>query len=358
MQSIVVLALVLIVTAPLAGSGAMPPAHAVDGDCAGLNEILVPNCPDQALFGAAANDVNNPMSFDASMRDAEQRYGRDFPVWHSYHPAGADHLPMSPVGQTGAAEVAHAEAGGIPLVSWKPVEDWSTATGNDAGVNAMIQQAGRNVRAVAPHPVMLTIYHEPQDNVGGGTDCPIKPGNPAGNTPATYRAMWANVERQFAAVGATNVVWVMNYMSYDKWDCLLDELWPGDNLVDWVGFDAYQGRGSWDDTVGRYYRLLNDHARPGHDYAGKPYILMEFGSNNPDQPPSWTCQIYADAKAALDAGDYPNLRGYLIWDSHANGANNRTDQTADGTPDPDEQAAFNAFANDPLLEPRISDPSG
>ncbi len=354
------------------GLGASPaPSLTVSWTC-GLNALLVPVCPRQALFGADASSVAGQPAGDQSshpvsdaMQYAQSRYGRSITSWHTYHPPGS--LPLNSGNTTGQAEIAQANTGtAVPVVNWKPAADWSTATGGNSTVNAQIAQAALNIKAVAPHKIMLSVFHEPENDVGGGAPagCAIKSGNPAGNTPANYRAMWANVHSIFAQQGVTNVVWAMIYMSYAPWTCLRTALWPGDSVVDWVGFDAYQSYdtttnppsgSTWNSSISAWYDWLNANSATGHNYSAHPYGLFEFGeSDSHGQQGSY--DAYADAKAALDAGSYPNLKAYLVFDEYpAGGPDYRTNETAAPAPsfDSTEQQDFNAFANDPLLFPTV-----
>ena len=84
-------------------------------------------------------------------------------------------------------------------MNWKPNPDWSQATGANATVNQAIDQAAANIKA-AGAKIMLTLNHEPDNDIGGGTSCSYK-GTIAGNTPANYVAMWRHIHDRFAALG-------------------------------------------------------------------------------------------------------------------------------------------------------------
>lgn len=342
------------------------PALNVSWTC-GLNSLLVPTCGGQALFGAATDDgqvgaPHTPQSFP----NTQVRYSRDFPLWHTYHPAGS--LPLKPGTTDGNIEISHAQAGGIPVVNWKPADDWSTATGGNSAVDASIAQAAQYVKAVAPHKIMLSVWHEPEDNVGvspAGSGCGINGGNPVGNTTANYQAMWSNVESIFAAQGVSNVVWTMIYSGFPAYTCLRNYLWPGNSLVNWVGFDSYQVTDTWANSVGAAYTWFNTHSTSAQSYSSKPYGLFEFGANNTlctkSGTQQWTYQAYADARSALDAGTYPNLRAYVVFDAAVPITKPcvkihyyRTNQDNFGTVDPTEQQDFNVLANDPLLQPTVN----
>lgn len=320
-------------------------------DC-GVSETLVPTCDGSALFGAATYDRTAPMPWGQRIMTADSRYGRPLTIAHSY--AKAPVIPFDPSQTQGKGEIARADSGtSIVWDDWKPAADWSTVTGSDSSVNAMITRAADNIKAVGPHKVMLGVAAEPEKNVGGGTDCALKGGQPAGNTPDNYRAMWANIHQIFAAEGATNVVWVMNYMGYAGWNCLVPQMWPGNDLVDWVAWDPYAHGRTWDAMVDVFYSFLSDNSDADHAYSSKPYMLGEYGDGSDPQPTVYT--FYDQAKQALDAGTYPNLRAYVVFDSWPENITDlRTGYDDQHQADPTEQQHFNAFAQDPNFLPSVT----
>ena len=70
-------------------------------------------------------------------------------------------------------------------------------------------------------------------------NCPAGTAKGTSGSPDQYRAMWQNVENRFKADGVDNVVYVMTYISYPRWDCAIKDFWPGNDLVDWVAWDPY-----------------------------------------------------------------------------------------------------------------------
>ena len=112
--------------------------------------------------------------------------------------------------------------------------------------------------------VILSIWHEPENDVspGGDPNCPNVVYKGTAGTVAQYRNMWAYVENRFALDGVTNVVWAMDYMNYPPWACLYNDLYPGDNLVSWIIFNAYgDGNPNLDHMVNRFYDFLGAEQR-------------------------------------------------------------------------------------------------
>jgi hypothetical protein len=170
--------------------------------------------------------------------------------------------------------------------------------------------------------------------------------------------MWRNVENRFNAAGVTNVIWVMDYSGNPKWTCLVGQLWPGNNLIDWVTYDSYSTvfAPTWDNTVGWFYRFLQSHTTPTTDFAAKPWGVAEFGDCQPAFP-AQVGQYYQQATQALQANTYPRLKMYMIFDNSVGpnaGPGCLTNYTASGTYDPAKQRYFNLFADSPVF----TDPPG
>lgn len=286
-------------------------------------------------YPQVAGDLASQVSFH------EQRVGRRGDIVRGNYHVGPQ--PLTAVEQGYAARPAT-----ILLIDWKPSTNWSAAGGGDPTVNRVIDGMADSIRSVAPHRLMLALAPEPENDVSSGTGCHVKSTTGSGS-PADYRAMWANVRRRFAARGATNVVWVMDYMGYQPFDCLVPELWPGNGLVDWVMMDAYGTRAKplIDQSVGRFYRLLESTSDASHDFRSKPWGLGEFSIHGASQTQAYA--YWDSARAAVHNSTYPRLKAFVVFDSSGGHAENRVAYGADGAYDPVEQAHYSAFAGDPAF---------
>jgi hypothetical protein len=196
--------------------------------------------------------------------------------------------------------------------------------------------------------IFLTIYHEPENDVTSDPNCPNVTYKGSAGTPTEYRAMWANVESRFNALGVTNVVWDMNYMNYAPWDCLVDDMWPGNNLVDWVFYESYSDNNSTFITqTGHLYNLLISHSNAAHDYLSKPWGVGEFGSNATNLVTRNS--YYSSAKTAIDNNMFPKLKLISLFDSPGIGGDFRVAYDSTGAADPTELADFMRLATDPIV---------
>ena len=173
--------------------------------------------------------------------------------------------------------------GDMLQLNWKPANTWSDADGRQRQRQRPDRRDGQQHQVAGNRPRSSS-----RSSTSPRTTCPAaapaaaraRSTRAAPVPPRDYRAMWANVEARFAALNVTNVVWVMNYMGYAGWDCMVDDLWPGNSLVDWVFWDPYseQQPDLLTQTVSNFYNLLTSMSDSTHNYLSKPWGLGEFGS--------------------------------------------------------------------------------
>lgn len=310
-----------------------------------IDAKLVNSC--RPWLGAAAGSYPGVGSTQNQILAHESRIGRKVDIAHMYHPVG--NRPLS-------AENKYFvnRANTILSVTWKPGGDsWASAGGGDAAVNAAIDATADDFKSMGSTKIMLTLAHEPEDDVSGGASgCTTYKGT--AGTPADYRAMWHNVRNRFDAKGVTNVVWVMNYMGFSTWDCMIDDLWPGNSYVDWVMWDPYTENGDFNGLISRFYNWLNSNSSSNYAYTSKPWGIAEWGSwHNATQ--ASTYNLYQGAKAAVEANTFPRLKAYIIFDY---GATTRIHYDKDGNTDSVELNAYKTFANSATFsEPTTTPPS-
>ncbi len=310
--------------------------------------ILVNPC--RPWFGAAANGnpgaPNDPLSQATYL---EKLVGQHLDIFRFYH------RPQTP--PLNSAEIALARRSNTFIqVNWKPASTWVAAGGGNATVNAQIKQVAENIKAVAPHKIFLTIWHEPEndvsafDNSAEQTACKSDPNfkglKGSAGTPDQYKAMWRNIETIFKQQGVTNVVWAMNYMGYAPWHCLIPQIWPGNQYVDWVLYDTYaRGSETFAASAGAVYHALQQESSSSVDLDSKPWGLGEFNDCTPAAPQD-AITYFNGARSAFNANAYPRLKMYMVYADTGNGAGPGclTNYNASGQPYPAKQAAFNQLA--------------
>jgi hypothetical protein len=150
---------------------------------------------------------------------------------------------------------------------------------------------------------------------GARTDGFGDPTKPDG--PERFVAAWRHIVKLMRGEGANNLLWVWHPDANDQPDVAwnhFENYYPGDDVVDWVGFSCYgylTPRDDWDpkafrDTLDLAYHRVQKLA------PGKPIIVAEFGhaSGHPKQDAT------ARAAAALSdllAQRWPRIIGFSWW---------------------------------------------
>ena len=147
----------------------------------------------------------------------------------------------------------------------------------------------------------------------------------------------------------------MDYMSYPKWNCLVPQLWPGNNLVDWVLYDSYDHDdnigSNWGNTVGSFYQLLEQDSTPSVDFDAKPWGLGEFNTCQ-NRSSANTLAYFQQAKQAIEGNTYPRLKMYNIFADTGGGTASRgclTDYTPNGQQDASKNSAIKSVFDSPVF---------
>ncbi len=160
-------------------------------------------------------------------------------------------------------------------------------------------------------------------------------------TPEEFAAAYRHVRAVFDAAHVTNAVWVWWVMGYSGHNAAYPKLWPGADVVDWIGYDPYDFGPCTGakpktplQTLERWYRWID--AQPWA--AGKPLMLPEYASNGTDQG-AW----YAGIPAALKK--LPRIKAAVQFNS-GGGCVHRISAS------PDNLAGYRAASHDPYVNPR------
>ncbi len=146
----------------------------------------------------------------------------------------------------------------------------------------------------------------------------------------------------FVQVGATNVVWVWCINVADVPDAPWNHwtnYYPGDDVVDWVGLDAYNWGASSSCCIWTSFSDLV--SSPYQDYAGKkPMMLPETASAEVGgDKGAWITAMHQDLKTT-----YTEIKGVVWFD-----INKETDWRIASSPSA--LAAYKAMALDPYFNP-------
>jgi hypothetical protein len=301
-----------------------------------VSEILVPSC---GLWLGIAPGAFTSTPRHVALREAEAQVGRPFDVFHAYH-------TNDQLFPTAAERGAATESGRNRLLylNWKPATDMTWRRIADGGADGRIDRLAAHIRTTFPHRFFLTIWHEPENDVNAAAG--------SGMTASDFAAMFRHVSKRLRAQGATQPVIVMNYMGYTKWatQSWFSDLYPGDDVVDWIGWDPYATGGTEGYRSGDFATLVNraSGSWPGFynwvtsTHPSKPIMLAEWGVFRSADNPEGSATFFESVRSQLPR--FPKLKGLLYFESpNAPGG----DSTLDGAPGALE--AFQRLSRDPLV---------
>jgi beta-mannanase len=259
-------------TGPATAQAATTPAAAPAAQKCVTDAKLVPSCG--VLWGAAAGGFTN-LPRDTEHKNWEKLSGRTATIFHTYH-KGDEKFPT-------AAEIAMVRDPAKPrvlLLNWR-VEYGSTWGNVAAGkLDARIDAFAARVKATMPEKFFLVLNHEPEDDV--------KPAAGSGMTAKDFAASYRHVIKRLKSKGLNNMINVVAYMGNEKWmaQSWWKDLYPGDDVVDWIGLDSYVSAEQNYYHAGVFADLLDRKAKGGEGFyswattkhASKPLMVAEWGA--------------------------------------------------------------------------------
>jgi beta-mannanase len=268
---------ILAVAATLAGLGAAVSAPAAANAATAPQQQcvtgpkLVPSCG--VLWGAAAGGFTTRPR-DVELKDWEKRTGRTATLFHTYHKGDEVFPTASEIAMT--KDPAHPR---IMVMNWR-VDYGSNWAAVAAGkLDRRIDAFAAHVKKTFPQKFFLVINHEPEDDV--------RPAAGSGMTAKDFAASYRHVIKRLRAEGVTNAISVVAYMGNEKWmaQSWWKDLYPGDDVVDWIGLDSYVSAEPGYYHNGMFADLLDRHAPGGQGFyawatthhPSKPMMVAEWG---------------------------------------------------------------------------------
>ncbi|WP_100446708.1 glycoside hydrolase family 26 protein [Glycomyces xiaoerkulensis] len=271
---------------------------------------LVPSCG--TLVGAAAGAHTN-RSKEQAFLEFERTAERGQHIYHAYERADRRLFPTE-------EQIALATDPQQPrtlFINWKPrMATWGEIAAGDPEVDEYLERLADHIKTNFDQPFFFTVHHEPENDVID------RPGS--GMEATDYPAMFRYVVEFLRERGVDNLVTVMNYMGYLKWveTPWHDRLYPGDDVVDWIGLSGY-GNSLADDGHSDFTEIVNE-AEPeagwpgfyhwtGVNFPDKPVMLAEWGVFTRDDYPHHQETVFdsADEQFAY----YPRLKAIVYFSS-------------------------------------------
>jgi beta-mannanase len=233
--------------------------------------LLVPSCG--VLWGAAAGGFTDAPR-DEALKDWEKLSGRTANIFHAYH-KGDEPFPT----KSEMAMARDADHPRVLLLNWKIAYGSSWAKVAKGDQDARIDRFAARIKSTFPEKFFLVLNHEPENDViaksGSGWEA------------KDFAAMYRHTIQRLRGKGVTNAINVMAYMGNEKWmaQSWWKDLYPGDDVVDWMGLDSYVSAEKNTYHYGMFADLLDRKAPNGPTFydwattkhASKPIMVAEWG---------------------------------------------------------------------------------
>jgi hypothetical protein len=314
------------------------PATPAGQECV-VDTLLVPSCG--VLWGAAAGGFTDTPR-DIALQQWEQATGRTATIFHQYH-KGDEKFPTK-------AEIAMTRDPAKPralLLNWKIAYGTTWAAVARGEKDARIDNWAAYIKATYPEKFFLALHHEPENDVNPTAD--------SGMTAKDYAAMYRHVIQRLRAKGVTNAVNVVAYMGNEKWlaKSWWKDLYPGDDVVDWIGLDSYVSAEPGYYHHGDFADLLDREPTGGgtgfYDWATtahptKPIMVAEWGvyhrtTHTVDKSPAFRT-------VAPELAKRPAIKAIVYFDTERDDEGDRNISIASTPP---ALATFRDLAADPIF---------
>lgn len=185
--------------------------------------------------------------------------------------------------------------GSIPLIDWNPWDNADTADVAEEFTLADIIAGNHDTTitdwfegaAAWGHPFFVRIMHE-----ANGTWFPWGI-SVHGNTAGEHITAWRHIHDLAQAAGATNATFVWCPLAtYVGQPAAIDDLYPGDDYVDWLALDGYNFGGTSFDTIfGDSFDELWTVAS-----ADKPVMLAEWATDDDGDEVAWIADAFDEIR--------------------------------------------------------------
>ncbi|GAB2946941.1 hypothetical protein GCM10027203_58050 [Nonomuraea fastidiosa] len=295
---------------------------------------LIPSC---GAWWGLAPEVFTGVPIEQALHGAEMRMGAAADVVHVYH-RGRELFPTP-------AEVRLARDPDRPrllMVNWKPSFQHTWAQIAAGKLDRRIDRLAAHIRRTFPERFFLTLHHEPENDVDVSSG--------SGMQATDYAAMFRHIVLRLRAQGVRNAVVVMTYMGAPNWAAKpwFEDLYPGDDVVDWVAMDPYA-----DDRVQDFDGLVNKTRKEYPDwpgfyrwmqarFPGKPVMVAEWGVFERSYDRDFKRTFFESVLRQIKK--YPQIKALIYFDS-PQAPRGDTSFDSDGGAD----RAFTRLARDPYF---------
>ncbi len=278
----------------------------------------------ESVYGGAFPGLNGTLS---NLIDFEQQSGKGAAIANFFRNWEDGNGSL---GFPTAAMSGFRNHGSIPMISWQPRghradSHYKLANILNGDFDNFIRNWALSAKAWG-HPFFLRFAHEMNGNWYpwcAGVN---------GNTAQDYIAAWRHVRDIFTRNGVTNVTWVWCPNTSYSGSTPINQLYPGDNYVDWTSADVYNRiTNNWGHFSVRGGPTLGDIIALA---PGKPIMIAETGCHRDDDkagtPPGSKAQWYRTVMKDYLKNSMPRIKAWVYFNGNNPDGNNwRIDTSAD-----------------------------
>jgi hypothetical protein len=287
-------------------SGSGPETSAMGGDCR-PTDLLEPPCG--AWFGAFV--PHERADLEEKVEAYEERVGRKLDIVYTYHDMS---LPEGTrrEGQLLSPEEQRVGEDRLLLLSWE--SKWWGGTKGQQPTWKEIAEGELDVSVIDVQARRIKDYGERTGKkVFLSFDLEMDTRTPDNGTPAEYVKAYRHIHDRFEKLGAGNVVWTWIITGYLNHADLFERMYPGDEYVDWIGYNQYNyyrcHRTDWM-TFARTQTATHEWIRKNIS-DDKPLMLSEFGTAADSARPGRQAEWYAQVPRVLK--NLEGVKAALQW---------------------------------------------
>jgi beta-mannanase len=329
-------------TDPTVAPTTAPTAAPTTGSCV-TGALLVPSCG--VLWGAAAGGFTTAPR-DTELKKWEALSGRTASIFHTYHKGDEIFPTKAEIDMT--ADAGHPR---VLLANWKIAYGSTWAKVAAGAQDKRIDTFAARAKAYGKR-FFLVLNHEPENDVVATAG--------SGMTAKDFAAMYRHTIQRLRADGVTNVVNVLAYMGNEKWmsQSWWKDLYPGDDVVDWIGLDSYVSVEPGYYHYGLFADLLDRKGTTGpgfYDWAvtthrSKPIMIAEWGAYHRVGKTTDKSAVYASVLPEL--AKRPAIKAVVYFDTAHDDQGDR-DISINSTAS--SLASFKKLAASPVFQVKIAD---
>jgi hypothetical protein len=318
-------------------------------ECA-IGEKLVPTCG--VLWGVAPG-AHTDTPRDQALAAFEDKTDRTQAVYHSYR-RGTELFPT----ETDVKLARDPANPRLLFINWKPTgATWREIADGDRDTDAYLDRLAAHIKETFNEPFFFTVHHEPENDVDERAG--------SGRTAEDYAAMFRYVVNRLRGDGVTNLVSTMVFMAYVPWNVKpwFGDLYPGDDVVDWVAWDVYAHSEPGGYGYGDFAEMMNRTSGSEPDWPGfyayaaerfsdKPLMVSEWGVWYSDRDPGHMAEFYESVGKQIQS--FPRVKAMVYFDTPRDqaGRDSRIDRTSAGL------AAYRELGLDRTFQVDVGKPKG